>query len=322
MIHILHWNGSSLETPADAAVLPALLSRQTGLTWVDLDVPTPEEVRILSDVFHLHPLAIEDCVGDVLHPKIDDYAEYLYIVVHGVVAVDLAEDAFRTEELDLFVGARWVVTHHQARRRSVEEVRDRVRKRPELMGRGSDFLLHDLLDAVVEHYQPAVEQLEEEIDRVEMKIFRDASRETLNDILALKRDVLHLRRIIGPQKEVVTRLTRREFRLISEAAIPFFRDIHDHLVRIQDLTEQYRDVITGAMEGYLSVVSVRLNEVMKALTAVSTVILPMTLITGIYGMNFEHMPETGWRWGYPMALGLMAAVGAGLFLFFRRRRWI
>ncbi len=322
MIHILHWNGSALETTGDASALPVFLSRETGLTWIDLDVPTPEEARILSDVFHFHPLAIEDCLGDVLHPKIDDYPEYLYIVVHGVVAVDLAQEAFRTEELDLFLGARYVVTHHQARRRSVEEVRERVRKRPELMGRGSDFLLHDLLDAVVEHYQPALEQLEAEIDRVEGRIFSHPSPETLNDILALKRDVLHLRRIIGPQKEVVNRLTRREFRLVSDAAVPFFRDVHDHLFRMQDLTEQYRDLITGAMEGYLSVVSLRLNEVMKALTAVSTVILPMSLIAGIYGMNFKHMPETGWPWGYPLALGLMAALGVGLFLFFRRKKWI
>jgi magnesium transporter len=322
MIHILHWNGRGLEPVEGPAALPSLLARGSGLTWIDLDLPTPDEARILSDVFAFHPLAIENCLGEVVHPKIDDYPDYLYIVVHGVVAVDLAKEAFRTEELDIFLGPRYLVTHHQEPRRSIEEVRERCRKRPDLLGRGSDFLLHDLLDAVVEHYQPALEQIESEIDRVEERIFSDPSQETLNDILALKRDVLRLRRIIGPQKEAVNRLTRREFRLVSDAAIPYFRDVYDHLFRMQDLTEQYRDLITGAMEAYLSMVSNRLNTVMKALTAVSTVILPMSLIAGIYGMNFKRMPELEWPWGYPLALGLMAAVGLGLFAFFKTKRWI
>jgi magnesium transporter len=322
MLHILDWTGRALETDVDPASLPARVARTEGLVWVDLDHPTEEDYRLLTNVFHFHPLAIEDCRGDLLLPKIDEYPDYLYLVVHAVVAVDLSTDAFRTEEVDLFVNRRYVVTHHKETRRSIEEVRERCRKRPELLGRGSDFLLHDLLDAIAEHYQPVLEQLEAEIDRAEERLFTQPTREMLNDILALKRDVLHLRRMIGPEKEVVNRLTRREFALVSDAAVPFFRDVYDQLYRVHDLTEQYRDVLTGMLEGYLSVVSNRLNEVMKVLTVVSTTILPLSLIASIYGMNFKHMPELDQPWGYPAALGLMAAVGGGMVWWFRRKKWI
>ena len=319
---MLYWDGRKLDPAADRAALPDILRRREGLLWIDLDVPTDGEFQILADVFRFHPLAVEDCHADVHHPKIDDFTDYLFMIVHGVVAVDLMKEEFRTEELNLFVGANYVVTHHKEPRRSVQSVLDRCRKRPEILGRGTDFLLHDLLDAVVDHYLPALEDLEGEIDRVEDRIYTDPTRETLSDILDLKRDVLHLRRIIGPQKEVVNRLTRREFRTVSDAALPFFRDVYDHLVQIHDLTEQYRDVITGAMEGYLSAVSNRLNEIMKRLTALSTVILPLTLISSIYGMNFEHMPELKWAWGYPAVLGLMTIVGFGMFFGFKAKKWI
>ncbi len=322
MIHVMYWDGKRLVPGMGQEDLLEIVKRRQGLLWVDLDVPTDEEYRVLTDVFRFHPLAVEDCRADVHHPKLDEYGDYLYMIVHGVVAVDLSQEQFRTEELDLFVGEHFVVSHHREPRRSVQSVRERYAKRPELFDRTTDFLLHDILDALVDNYLPALEELETEIDRVEDRVYADPTKETLVDIMALKRDILHLRRILGPQKEVINRLTRKEFSQVTDAALPFFRDVYDHIVRLHDLTEQYRDVITGAMEGYLSAVSNKMNEVMKSLTAVSTVILPLSFIASVYGMNFEHMPELKQTWGYPGVLLLMLVVGTGMYVGFKRKRWI
>ncbi len=302
----------------EEAIRRALATPGT-LVWVDFGDPTDDEVKLLKTLFRFHDLAIEDCVAESQHPKVDDYGEYLYLVVHGVVGN--AGCVFKTEELDAFLGSNFVVTFHYEKRRSVEAVMARVREVAQPMAHGPDGLLVAILEQLVDNYEPAMEVLDQRIAAVEESVFGRPDKKTLGEIFALRKEVLHLRRIIYPQRETVHRLARGEFAEISATTTPFFRDVYDHLYRITDLCEGYRDLLGGALDAYLSVVSNRLNEVMKVLTIISTIMLPLTVIAGIYGMNFDNMPELHWRYGYFMVLGVMAALAGAMVVFFKRRGW-
>jgi magnesium transporter len=310
---------SGVRSIAGEAEIREALRVPDGLVWVDFDQPTDEEARLLQTLFRFHELAIEDCVQESLHPKVDSYGEYLYLVVHGVVGDSGA--SFRTQELDAFLGRNYLVTFHYENRRSIKAAQERVRLVAEPMAHGPDGLLVAILEKLIDNYEPALEHLDRRIAAVEEKVFSQPDRDTLNEMFTLRKEVLHLRRIILPQRETIHRLARGEFPQIAPATAPFFRDLYDHLYRIGDLCEGYRDLLGGALEAYLSMVSSRLNEVMKVLTVISTIILPLTLVAGIYGMNFRHMPELEWRHGYLVALSLMAAIALGMIAFFRRRGW-
>lgn len=290
-----------------------------GVTWIDFDHPTDDEVKLLKTVFHFHDLAIEDCVTESQHPKVDDYGDYLYLVVHGVVGN--AGCVFMTEELDVFLGSNFLITFHYEKRRSVEAVQTRLREVSQPIAHGPDGLLVAVLEQLIDNYEPAMEMLDQRVSAVEEDVFGRPNKKTLSDIFALRKEVLHLRRIIYPQRETIHRLARGEFHQISPQSAPFFRDLYDHLYRITDLCEGYRDLLGGALDAYLSVVSNRLNEIMKVLTIISTIMLPLTLVVGIYGMNFDNMPELHWRFGYFLVLGVMAAIAGVMVVFFRKRGW-
>jgi magnesium transporter len=290
--------------------------------WVDLEDPTPEEAAVLESVFRFHPLAIEDTLVDVHHPKVDDYEEYLFIVVHGM-RFDAPSDQFITRELDIFLGASYLVTHHHGPMRSISAAREQCGKNllPSLP-KGVDFLLHSILDQMFEHYFPNLDALEDKIQLVQVEVFEKPTRETLDRIFGLKRDVMHLRRLCTPQREIVHRLSRGEFRVVSSKAAVYFRDIYDNLYRIVDASYAYQDLVQGTLDAYLSAVSNRLNETMKRLTVFGAVFAALTVITGVYGMNFEHMPELRWRFGYLFVLLLMAAATGGLLYLFKRKEWL
>jgi magnesium transporter len=270
--------------------------------WIDLEDPTVKEATILEDPFHFHPLAIEDCLSEVHHPKIDDYDGYIFAILHGI-RFDAPTDSFITRELDIFLGPNYLITHHNGPMRSVSAIRDQCNKNLQAaMPRGVDFLLHAILDQV--------------------EVFENPSRETLDRIFALKKDVMQLRRICLPQREIINRLARADFKVVSARAAVYFRDIYDNLYRIVEGSMSYQDMTQSTMDAYLSAVSNRLNETMKRLTVISAVLMPLTVITGIYGMNFEFMPELHWRFGYPFALSLMVAAAGSLLWFMKRKNWI
>ena len=290
--------------------------------WVDLEDPTPEETLVLEKVFHFHPLAIEDCVADLHHPKVDDYEEYLFLVVHGV-RFDVPTGVFVTRELDIFLGRNYLVTFHRGEMRSIKAAREQCLKGlAASLPRGVDFLLQQILDQLFEHYFPSLDAIEDQIQMVQIEVFENPKRETLDRIFALKRDVLHMRRICGPQREIVHRLARGEFPVISAKAAIYFRDVFDNLYRIVEASFGYQDLIQGTLDAYLSAVNNRLNETMKRLTVISAIFAALTVITGVYGMNFKYMPELEWRYGYFALLALMAAVVAGLLHLFKRNKWI
>ncbi len=315
---------SSGEVASDLSpdALRRALADSDGLLWVDLEAVTREEGALLSDLFGFHALAIDDCYNRHIDPaKIDDYGTYLFIIALAV-GYDARSERLESTELDVFLGPNYVVSFHNRPLPFVEEMRHRCEQNGPELTRGADFLAHSLLDALVDDYQPVVEQLDETLERVEEQVLAQPQTSVLQEILLLKRNVQRLRRTIIPQRDVINRIARGEFpRVVRPETHLYYRDIYDHVLRVDQLVESLRDLADGVLNTYLSAVNNRMNEVMKTLSVVAGIFLPLTLIASIYGMNFEHMPELGWRWGYFGILGAMATIGAGLVVFFRLRRW-
>jgi len=306
-----------------AEQLPELLQDKSALIWVDMERPTAADEQVLLDVFHFHPLTVEDCRENRHYPKIEEFPGYLYFIVHGVTA-DTSPDRFNTIELDGFLGRNYVITYHHETFRSINNVKLLLRTSPVSCQRGPAFLLHQILDQVVDYYSPVLDDFDDRVDRLEREIFglKSPNNQILSQIQDLKRGVLRLRRISNKQMDILLRMSRGEFSLIPEDMRPFYRDVHDHLVRVVDLAENYRDLINGSLEAYLSVISNRMNEIMKVLTIFSAIMLPLTFIAGVYGMNFDNMPELHSRFGYYGTLIVMAVVAVGMLIFFWRRGWL
>ncbi len=303
--------------------LPELLQDKSLTIWVDMFKPTLEDDKILLNVFHFHPLSIEDCRADRHHPKIEEFPEYIYFILHGVTA-KTDSDHFNTIELDGFIGSNFVVTYHHEVFRSIDNVKTSVRSSPAGCQRGPVYLLYQILDQLVDFYTPVLDDFDENIIALEDRIFSlmTPDNSILEQIQHLKRGILRLRRISGKQLNILYRMSHGEFKLIAPEMLPFFRDIHDHLTRISDLAESYRDLIGGALDSYLSVVSNRTNDIMKVLTIFSAVMLPLTFIAGLYGMNFDNLPELHWQYSYFVVIGVMILVAVGMLTFFWRRGWL
>ncbi len=314
---------TKIEENFTVADLPELLKDESAVIWVDMEKPTEADEDVLLNVFKFHPLTVEDCRENRHYPKIEEFEGYLYFIVHGVTA-DISPDRFNTIELDGFLGSNYVITYHHDTFRSINNVKQLLRTTPVACHRGTPFLLHQILDQVVDYYSPVLDDFDDRIDQIEDQIFnlQKPNNQILAEIMGLKRSVLRLRRISGKQMDILHRMSRGEFALIPVDMRPFYRDVYDHLVRVVDLAESYRDLISGSLEAYLSVVSNRLNEIMKVLTIFSAIMLPLTFIAGVYGMNFDNMPELKSRYGYFAILGLMIVIAIGMLYFFRRRGWI
>lgn len=307
----------------DVKIIPQLIQDQNVVFWVDFEGPTDIDDRVLLEEFKFHPLTVEDCRLNRHHPKVEEFPTYLYFIVHAI-RTDSSPDRFNTVELDGYLGSNYVVTYHHEPFTSINKVKQSIRASPVACQRGSAFVMHHIIDNIVDEYLPVMDDFDERINILEDNIFslRQPSNDILEEILALKRSLLRIKRISSKQLEVMYRMSHGQFALISGTALPFFRDIYDHLVRVTDLSESYRDLISGSLEAYLSVVSNRLNEIMKVLTIFSAIMLPLTFIAGVYGMNFENMPELKERYAYFIVLALMVIVALGMLYFFWRRGWI
>lgn len=322
-IFVYRPGNNRVEEHHTAADLPELLKDKSLTIWVDMDNPPEEEDKVLQDVFGLHPLVVEDCRAERHHPKIEEFPDYLYFIMHGVRA-DTSAQRFNTIELDGVLGANYVITYHIDTFRSINIVKQRVRTSPIICQRGPTFLLHQILDQIVDFYAPVLDDFDERISNLEDNIFslKQPDNSILEEIMSLKRSVLRLRRISSKQLDILYRMSHGQYALIDEQALPFYRDIYDHLVRVTDLAESYRDLIGGALDAYLSVISNRMNEIMKVLTIFSAVMLPLTFIAGVYGMNFDYIPELKQPYGYFVVWIVMIMVAVGMLTFFWRRGWI
>jgi magnesium transporter len=291
--------------------------------WIELEQKDHACDTLLAETLRLHPLTIEDIWSDRPAPKVEDYDSYLYVIVHGIRSVKGGRN-IELAELDIVVGSTFVITHDQYH--LCDEVGTELDRNPKLLQQGPAWLAHALLDHAVDRYLPVIDDLDAEIEDLENEVLRKAGTKqgppVLRTILRFKRMLLDLRRVAVHQREILLRLSRGEFSQIPKDAQPFYRDVYDHFLRVSDLVDSYRDLVTSALEAYLSVQSNRMNDIMKTLTLIATVMLPITFIAGVYGMNFKHMPELEVVWGYPVALGLMLAVVTGSLLWFRRKGWI
>lgn len=290
--------------------------------WVDLAAPSIPELLILSDTFAFHPLSVEDARAELHYPKIEAYDGYLYAILHGI-AFQTDESAFSTHDIDFFIGPSYLVTVHNGHSRSIAELHENAVRNPKVMGEGPVALFHRVVDAMVDHYGPEMQKLEDRLDQLEAAAFDNPTPEVIRQILNEKRRVAGLRRIITPQRDVMARLARRDFVDISTDMSFRFRDVFDHLQRLNDDATMFQDRITGILDAYLTNVSNKLNEVMKVLTVVSTVFMPLTLVSGIFGMNV-HLPQFPGTDGVQFwwLFGIMALIILGMLTFFRSRRWI
>lgn len=310
-------------------LMPTLLTDTNLFLWVDLENPTPEETKyVLEDLFHFHPLSIEDCVMASPSPKVEEYApkeedrfaQYLFMVIH---AVDYSrkDGVFATSELNFFLGKNFLVTYHDGPLRSVANTEETALKATMHIARAPDRVAHTLLDSIVDNYKPALDELAMELAELEQQALQDAGKETLNKILQIKKEVLHLRQIIGPQREVLSRFARGEFKLIRAHMVPYYRDVYDALFQIGEVAQSYTDSLTGILQVYLNMSSNRTGEVVKLLTMITVITTPMMMVGTWYGMNFQFMPEVHWKYGYPVALGFTAISTLATYAYFRKKKW-
>lgn len=305
----------------DLSKISDLIAEPKNVVWLDALNPDRSEMDLLAREFGFHPLAIEDYFTPHHRPKVDEYPGYFFIVTHSLsYSADDAEVI--PLELDLFVGRNYIVTLHKERQPVLERAADTWQRDSRLIADGIGIMLYDILDGLVDSYFPVLDAMDDQLDEVESDIFERGGQASAERIFHLKRSLLVLRRIAAPLRDVFNILTRRDQPLLSEHTVTYLRDIYDHTLRIVDTIDTYRDILTGALDAYLTVISNQLNTVMKTLTVVATILISVTVITGIYGMNFRYMPELHWRYGYPAALGMMAVVALTLLYYFRRIRWL
>lgn len=295
--------------------------------WVNVDgLGDRETLERLASLFDLHPLAMEDVVNTHQRAKVDQFGELTFIVTHMVEA----RDHFESEQVSLFLGPNFVITFQERPGWDcLEPVRDRIRRHVlRIREAGPGYLAYSILDAVVDHYFPVLEAYGERLELLEDSIVGQPDRGTIAEVHAVKRELLELRRSIWPQREAINVLVRDDIPHINAETRLYLRDVYDHAVRIIDLVETHREVCSDLMDLYLSSISNRMNEVMKVLTVISTIFIPLTFIVGVYGMNFNtaaspwNMPELNWYLGYPMCLLLMIAITTAQFVFFKRKGWI
>ena len=300
-----------LSSPADESVI-----------WINVGgVHKVEMVETLGKQFSLHPLLLEDVTNTDQRPKLDDYEAYIFLVMKMLSLTDRKDIA--VEQVSFVLGKNYVISFQENGTDVFQPVRERLRGgKGRLRQSGADYLLYALVDAIVDQYFAVLELSGEQIEAVQQAVVDDPKPETLNEIHALKRQLLFVRRAVWPLRDVMTNLSRSDCPFLQHPTKVFFRDVYDHVVQIVDTIEILREMVSASLDIYLSSVSYRLNAIMRVLTVITTIFMPLSFIASIYGMNFEYMPELRSPWGYPLVLGVMAAVGVGMLVLFRNKRWL
>jgi magnesium transporter len=314
----------SFTQAADVDQIAELLSDPAHVFWLDIESPTDQELALIAQTFHLHPLAVEDATHEHQRPKIEDYEDFFFLVFHSVV-LDPTKRNLDLRELDIFVGQNYLITVHTEAVEELQEAKQRWQRNGAQTQLGIGILLYSLLDTIVDRYFPVIDALVDQAEVLEDRLFRQTKvlREgqlTL-DLLSLKKHLLTFRRIATPERDVLNVLTNRDSAFFGGNIGIYFRDVYDHITRVAETLDLYRDQLSTTMDANLSVASNELNKVMRTLTATSIILMFNALVAGIYGMNFENMPELKWQFGYFGALGIMGIVTALLVLYFKRLKW-
>jgi len=324
LLGVISYDEARFEEKAAASVEEALgFRRPSGVTWINVE--GVQDVGLIEELgrrFNLHPLIIEDVVNTAERPKVEDYGEYVFFVLK-VFEADGRGRGGDVQQVSLVLGPDYVLSFEERKTKVFAAVEERIRKGKGRSRRmGADYLAYILIDAVVDSYFGTMEAVGEAIEAIEEELVLDPKREVLQRIHTLKREMIHFRRAIWPLRELINRLERLETPLVKSATDVYLRDLYDHTIQIIDSVETYRDVLSGMLETYLSSVSNRMNEVIKVLTIIATIFIPITFLVGLYGMNFKYMPEIGWKYGYPMTWGIIIVSVAFMLAYFRRKKWM
>ncbi len=293
------------------------------VTWINIDgVSQTDLIEKLGGHFGIHPLVLEDIANTTQRPKMEDHGDYIFVVVKMIRLDPKTRDVI-SEQVSLILGQNYVVSFQEAEGDVFDPVRERIRNsRGRIRKMKADYLAYSLIDAVADNYFIILEKFSERMEEIEGDLVTNPGPETLQEIHSMKREMIRLRRSVWPLREELSQLERSESDLIADSTRPYLRDVYDHTIQVIDTVESLRDMISGMLDTYLSSVSNRMNEVMKVLTIIATIFIPITFVAGIYGMNFAFMPELGWRGGYFAALGVMAGISLAMVLYFRRKRWL
>lgn len=322
-IRVVEYNDDSYAENVFSSLEACLMPAGPGkITWLDINgLQHIQSLQKLGECFRLHPLVLEDILNTHQRPKLEDHGDYLYLVLKVLTCQEPLGEV-NSEQLSLIVGSDFVISLHEGEETLFDPIRDRLKARGKIRRSGADYLAYALIDLVVDQYFVILERQGEAIEDLEEELIRRPEPQTLHKIHQLKRDMILLRRSVWPLREVLSQMERRESPLIQEATAIYFKDVYDHVIQVIDTVETFREMLSGMLDVYLSSVSNRLNEIMKVLTIIATVFIPLTFVAGVYGMNFEYMPELKWRWGYFAVLAFMGLTGVCMLLLFRKRKWL
>jgi len=325
MIRILyrHHSGTVIENIPSEELMNALQDKQATI-WIDMLAPMPNEYDlILRDGYQFHPLAVEDAGKDLHVPKVDDYGTYLFLVFHTFTVGDERMD-IHTSEIDVFLGDNYLITIHPEPRPAIDLLWESEYHQEQGLARGPAFLLYELLDRQIDGYIPILDRFENRLEILGDLIFESGGNQNkiLNDMLTAKSSALRLRRFLIPQRDLLDRLSWDDYSVIPPEARIYFHDVYDHLVRLADLSESMRDLASSTIETHLAIANNRMNEIMKVLTMISTIFIPLSFLSSVYGMNFNFMPELNWAWSYPLLWCIFLLIVSVMFWLFRRRGWL
>ena len=315
----LYLPDGSLECGLSAARFREALANDQALLWLDIEGPEDPEIELLLEVFELHPLTVEDCIMPNVRPKLEEFDRYLFVILQGLRRAD---GKFRPVELDVCLGQNFLITVRSEPIKSVDDDCGRVERKSPIVKRGPDFLFYAILESLINSYFPVLEEVEAHVDEMETKLLSDQTDKTVRELLGIYGELMILRRTLSPHRDILSRLNRGEVAFIRPSNAMYFRDIYDHLLRMSDLVDSCREVTTMSLEAYATIVSNRLNEIMKTLTAFATLSLPLVIVTGIFGMNFGEHPELGPRWIYQVASLVIIGSLPVMLYFFRKYRWL
>lgn len=300
------------------------ISKKPSLTsWLDvIGLQNVEIIKKIGREFNLHPLVLEDIANTGQRPKLEDYNYYLFAVIKNLHYHEENKE-LKTEQISIILGSNWLISFQENEKDPFNPIRERLRKNTSIIRKnGADYLLYSLIDSVVDNYFVILEKIGEQIEEIEDELIENPTPETLQTLHKLKRQMIILRKSVWPLREVISKLERWEIKLIKKSTHVFLRDIYDHTIQAMDAIESFRDMLSGMLDIYLSSISNRMNEVMKVLTIIATIFIPLTLVAGIYGMNFRIMPELDWIWGYPLVLFLMLVIGLIMLVYFKGKKWL
>jgi len=293
------------------------------VTWINIDgINQIEIIEKIGKHFNLHPLILEDILNTGQRPKLDDFEDYVFLVLK-MPYFDTKENTIRVEQISLVLGSNFIISFQEMEGDVFNPVRERIKSgRVRIRSSGADYLIYALIDAIVDNYFTILEKIGERIENIEEELVTEPGTGTLHDIHDLKREILFFRKSVWPLREILSNLERGELTLIKESTRIFLKDVYDHTIQLIDTMETFRDMLSGMLDLYISSIGNKTNEVMRVLTIIATIFIPLTFIAGLYGMNFEFMPELKWRWGYPSVLLVIGVIGIFMLYYFRRKKWL